>query len=292
MPRTTSIKTTLVAELARLRGADRSVHLLVVTALVALALGLFHVAVWAVDGGSWAGPVSWRKPIVFGVSIFATTSVLAWVLAQLPSSRGKWRATIVYTVAMALEYGLIAMQRWRGVASHFNKATVFDGAVFTAMGILIVIASVIIVGWTIAAARSKTLAPDRKAAIVGGMVLLDIGLVVGLTLSTLGGLPPDVIPVAWVGALKPTHAIALHGVQVLPMLWVWLVAHEPDIATRTLRLKIASVAYGVLFVAALLHLAGAAGTLPIALGVAAALGFSLSALAPARVDRLVAEVVR
>ena len=30
--------------------------------------GFFHLGVYALDGGSWEGPVSWRKPVVFSLS--------------------------------------------------------------------------------------------------------------------------------------------------------------------------------------------------------------------------------
>jgi hypothetical protein len=284
------LKTTLVMEVARLRHAGRPVRLLVIAALTSLALGLGHVVVWAVDGGSWGGPVSWRKPIVFGISIAATTAALAWVVAQLPRTRGRFRAALVYVVAIGLEYGLIAMQRWRGVASHFNFATRFDAAIFAAMGALILTASVVIVLWTIAAVRSTTLPPDRKATIVGGMVLLDVGLVLGLALSVLGGLPPGLIPPPWIAALKPSHAIALHGMQALPLVWLWLARREPRVALRALRVTIASVAYGLVAVAVFLHVAGAATVLSLGFGVAAALGFAASLFAPLGAPRRAAVV--
>lgn len=30
--------------------------------------GLFHLGVFLVDGGAWEGPISWRKPVTFGLS--------------------------------------------------------------------------------------------------------------------------------------------------------------------------------------------------------------------------------
>jgi hypothetical protein len=30
--------------------------------------GLFHVGAFLADGGPWEGPLSWRKPITFGLS--------------------------------------------------------------------------------------------------------------------------------------------------------------------------------------------------------------------------------
>ncbi|MEV4257971.1 hypothetical protein AB0J52_32825, partial [Spirillospora sp. NPDC049652] len=41
--------------------------------------GLAHLAVYAVDGGPWTGPLSWRKPITFGLSFGLTVVSLTWV---------------------------------------------------------------------------------------------------------------------------------------------------------------------------------------------------------------------
>jgi hypothetical protein len=49
-----------------------------------LASGLFHTLVFLVDGGGWDGPLSWRKPILFGFSFGITVLSLGWVLSFLP----------------------------------------------------------------------------------------------------------------------------------------------------------------------------------------------------------------
>ena len=55
---------------------------------------LFHVGVWLVAGmPSLTGPVTWRKPIVFGASIAVLSWSLAWVLRHLPDDRGIRRQT-------------------------------------------------------------------------------------------------------------------------------------------------------------------------------------------------------
>ncbi|MFL6101933.1 MAG: hypothetical protein ACJ74K_01115, partial [Actinomycetes bacterium] len=41
-------------------------RLCLVTAAVLIVSGLAHLLVFAVDGGPWYGPVSWRKPVTFG----------------------------------------------------------------------------------------------------------------------------------------------------------------------------------------------------------------------------------
>src|SRR3569833_2274587 len=48
-----------------------------------LASGLFHLLVFAIDGGPWEGPVSWRKPTTFGLSFGLTLITIAWVTSFL-----------------------------------------------------------------------------------------------------------------------------------------------------------------------------------------------------------------
>lgn len=231
----------------------RDVRWLAILALALGASGIFHLVVWAIDGGAWAGPVSWRKPIVFGISGGMTTASLAWVLAQLPETRRSHRLARVYVITMALEVALITMQRWRGVGSHFNTATLFDGAVFQVMGMLILAASWPIVAWTIDVARARTLAPDRRAAILGGLVLLDLGLFVGLGMSVWGSSPwaGSVPATIGNGSLKLPHALALHAIQALPLARWALARIGVGSERRTWILGRLAIAYGAVVLAAL-----------------------------------------
>ena len=52
-----------------------------------IASGLFHLGVLLVTGGSWQGPVSWRKPITFGVSFGLTLITIAWVASYISLGR-------------------------------------------------------------------------------------------------------------------------------------------------------------------------------------------------------------
>jgi hypothetical protein len=52
-----------------------------------LASGLVHTVVFLLDGGGWDGPLSWRKPILFGFSFGVTVLSLGWVLSFLPRRR-------------------------------------------------------------------------------------------------------------------------------------------------------------------------------------------------------------
>jgi hypothetical protein len=182
------------------------------TALLFFVSGLFHIGVWLAEGmPSLVGSVTWRKPITFGFSTAVLFLSLSWVLNLLPARTSRDRQAWLFAVLLILEVGLIDMQQWRGVASHFNTATPFDGAVFNAMGALIMTASVIMALWTRDVFREPlATSPAYTWAIRAGMVMLNAGNLIGLVMS-----------VTETTALKPLHGAALHVLQALPVA-VWL----------------------------------------------------------------------
>ena len=179
-----------------------------------LASGLVHVGVWLAAGmPSLEGPVTWRKPITFGFSTGVLCLSIAWVLGVLQQTRRLvWQAR-AFAALLFAEIALIDMQQWRGVASHFNTATPFDGAVFTLMGLLIVAASTIVAAWTIALFRQPlATTPAYAFAARAGMIMLNVGNVVGIVMAATQATQ-----------LKPIHGITLHVLQALPVM-LWLAA--------------------------------------------------------------------
>jgi hypothetical protein len=182
---------------------------------------VFHIVVYLLRDGGWAGPISWRKPIEFGISGGITTLSLAAVMSRLP--RTAWLAWPC-AAAIALfvpETLLIDLQTWRGVPSHFNSDTGFDVAVFSAMGTLIAFVSLAITVMTIWSFTSLGGPGSSGIAIRAGMVFLTIGQLVGFAILGNGFAVDDVFRASIVGAageLKVPHAVALHGLQVLGLL--------------------------------------------------------------------------
>ena len=66
----------------------------VVFALSTVIHGVVAV-VSLIDGQSWAGPVSWRKPVVFAASFALLMVAMAWVLRHLPERRWGWIPTVL-----------------------------------------------------------------------------------------------------------------------------------------------------------------------------------------------------
>lgn len=223
----------------------------------ALALsGLVHVGVWFADGlPALAGPTGWRKPIVFGLSGGIATLSLAALSAPVGASSRRWLRA--YLVTMALEVGLIDLQAWRGVASHFNSATTLDLVIYNLMAVFILTSMVasIVVGVRAAKALRET---DSALATALATVALGVGAVVGLAISIhasivvpMGGVPSQV---GAAGQWKPVHAIALHGLQLFPVL-VWALRERGvDMAERVRSLWFSFAAWALVLVAALVQL--------------------------------------
>jgi hypothetical protein len=242
------------------------------------------VVVWLANGApSLVGPVTWRKPIEFGISGAITTLSLAWVLSRLPRSSGwDWSAAtlIAFFVPETL---LIDTQQWRGVPSHFNYDTDFDTAVFSVMGILI---GVVAIGIAILAVRSFGRVngpPSTALAIRAGMIFLLLGQFMG-GLIVANGVGPDstVANASIIGAageLKVPHALGLHGLQVLAILA--LILERTPVSGRSALMGVASCAVGYALLIAAGTLQTYAGLGPLALtpltGIAALAGAVLIA---------------
>jgi hypothetical protein len=188
-----------------------------------LVSGLAHLAVWAIDGGPWEGPVTWRKPILFGISGGLTAFSAGWAFSKLPQRRGDRLLSWTTAVALAVEVGLIDLQRWRGVASHFNRDTPLDSFLYDAMGGLILWVTVVSADLTLRFFRSRVGLPaDMLLAARGGLVALVWSCVLGIWVTVHGelqmtaGLPPEQFGPA--GVPKFAHGAVIHALQWLPML--------------------------------------------------------------------------
>lgn len=206
---------------------SRPQKLLYAAGLLLMVSGLFHAGVYLVRGGGWEGSLSWRKPILFGLSGGVTAISVAWAVGLVaeaaPPSGLQHRLEALFCVAfalcMTLEVFLISAQTWRGVASHFNESTPLDYAVFYAMGVFISVVSLqILLLGAVAFARLPSL-DDRSTAARAGLLLLAIGCALGFWSLYYGiarlheGLDPGTYGAR--GVMKFPHGLPIHGIQYL-----------------------------------------------------------------------------
>jgi hypothetical protein len=185
-----------------------------VCAALLVISGAFHGVVYLVEGGAWGGPISWRKPIVFGLSFGITLATLTWFMTFLRPRRAVgWTVLGLFALASIGEVFLISMQEWRGVASHFNEDTAFDGLVFSLMGGLVSLIGLITVFVAVRSFFSVDAPASLAWAIRIGLVLMLVSQAVGVLMIVQGG-----NTVGTAGEAKIPHAVTLHAVQVLPAL--------------------------------------------------------------------------
>ncbi|MGF1581069.1 MAG: hypothetical protein ACFCD0_17020 [Gemmataceae bacterium] len=189
--------------------------------------GLVHVGVWFVEGSSWQGPLSWRKPILFGLSGGVTAISVGWVLGVMPRWKlDRWLGW-TFAISIVIEVALITMQTWRGVRSHFNHETAFDEGVYGMMGVLILIVTFIIGFLAVRSHSRLETSPSMGVAIRGGLWFLLAACLLGWLIQQIGeqqlasGGNAEIYGQA--GVLKFPHGMSLHAIQALPIL-VWMCA--------------------------------------------------------------------
>ncbi|NNE69871.1 MAG: hypothetical protein HKN29_05845 [Rhodothermales bacterium] len=174
---------------------------------------------------------TWFKPMKFAASIAIYLFTLAWFLEYLKPFHSRSVSAIARTAAivMTLEYVLIFVQGARAVTSHFNEASLGDGLVFAAMGILISINTLLVVWTAILFFKCR---PDIPGAYLWG---IRIGLLLFLVFGLEGwvmiqhkshtiGAPdggPGLPFLGWsveAGDLRYAHFIGMHALQALPLL--------------------------------------------------------------------------
>jgi hypothetical protein len=212
--------------------ANTAQRILYVAGGLLMLSGLVHAGIGLAVEDSWEGPVSWRKPALFGLATGVTLLSLGWVLGLLDWKRTGRILALVTAAAAIIEVALITLQTWRGVPSHFNVATPFDAFVNYAIDVLITVVTLAIATLTIGVfgrlrQGGRPAARDVALAARAGLVLLLLSCLFGYFMLVYGAqrvqsaLPPEIFGSA--GLLKFVHGIPMHAIQILPIsCWILL----------------------------------------------------------------------
>jgi len=245
-----------------------------------IVAGLAHLAAWLLVGGAWAGPVSFRKPTTFGISFGLTTITLAWVAGHLRiSDRARWLLLGPLAVADTSEVVWVSVQRWRGVASHFNFATSLDTRLFLLGGAAIAVTVTVILVLTVLAFTAMQATPSMTLAIRAGLLILLVAQAVGGWMIQHGvgpasdGQTVGLTTFGTAGVMKVPHAVAIHAIHVLPAL-AWLLSFATLGERRRMGLVgMATLGYIALVAVSILQTAN--GLAPLDVGVVAAVLYLL-----------------
>ncbi|MFC4588656.1 hypothetical protein [Sphaerisporangium corydalis] len=237
------------------RGVERACYVVGAALLVA---GVFHLGVFAVSGGPWEGPVSWRKPATFGLSFGLTLITITWVTSYLRvGPRTRTILLAVFAADCVVEVGGTTLQAWRHVPSHFNTETTVNRSVSLMLAVGGAVLVTVLVTFAAHALRTDPdQPPSMRLAIRAGFVTLLIGLASGAAMIargvTLVNTGHQRLAYQLGGFLKPVHGISLHGILVLPAL-AWLLTRTSWTEHRRTRIvALAATCYGIAIAGALL----------------------------------------
>lgn len=190
--------------------------------IVLAAISLF-------DSTTILGINRWIKPMKFSASIGLYATTIAWFTGYLPKE--KLSVKLIswgIAICMIAEIVCIVLQPARGTTSHFNKATPFDAVVFSIMGTMIAINTVLDAFLLALFFKEKTAIPRSYlwgirlglavfiiASLEGFMMILHLSHSVGIA-DGGAGLPF----VNWStegGDLRVAHFFGMHALQALPI---------------------------------------------------------------------------
>ena len=155
--------------------------------------GWFNVLLLVVGGIGYltddtiiTGINAWIKPMKFALSITIYSWTFAWILKYLPSEGKRKFISWGIVICMVVENCLIFMQAARGVRSHFNVTSAFDGIIFSTMGLFILINTFLIVYTTILFFFSKI---ELESAVLWawrmGLIFFFLGGISGGAMSAI-----------------------------------------------------------------------------------------------------------
>lgn len=195
---------------------------------VGCLVGLF------IDDRTLMGVNVWSKPLKFSISVGIYILTVGYLMTLYPYSKRKknWINNIV-TWTLFLEVGIITYQASRGVQSHYNASSLFDGLLFAAMGILTAINVLIMVLFIFDTIRLKLKTPKsiQWAILLGWLIVLFGSWVGGQMISEMshtvgavdGGARLPVVNWSTVGGdLRIAHFFGLHSIQLIPLFALWM----------------------------------------------------------------------
>jgi hypothetical protein len=253
---------------ALLRELHRRDALLSLVGWLHVALAVVFVAAMPFDERTILGVDPWVKPFKFAVSVAIYLFSVAWLVGYARPGAPRAAAWISRGVSlvMLVEIAGVSLQSLRGVASHFNHATPLDGAIFSAMGLMIALNTLLVVLLLVVFRRRPAAVPAPELwGIRFGIVLLLLASGVGSLMikrdahsvaGSDGG--PGLPVVGWStehGDLRPAHALGLHALQVLPLFGWWIARLRMPLSERTRTAAVAAfaAAYAAVFAGLLLQ---------------------------------------
>ncbi|MGG9964572.1 hypothetical protein [Ferruginibacter sp. SUN106] len=210
-----------------------------------IAVGLACIMLQFIDDTQILHVSRWLKPMKFYLSVGIMVLTFDWLLFYLNNPKKIKIYSWLIVITMLFENGFILMQAIRHTTSHFNITSSFNGMVFSIMGLLILLFTIVCIFITVSFFRQKefTIPPAYFWGIRLGLVLFLIfsiegGMMVALLKHTVGGADgSEGLPVLnWskkYGDLRIAHFMGIHALQVIPLLGYYVARNKNQLFLYT-----------------------------------------------------------
>ena len=211
-----------------------------------------------IDNRMLMGLNIWVKPLKFCISGGIYIFTVGYLTTVYPYSiRKKNIINNIVSWTLLGEILIVLFQAARGVKSHYNESSLFDGILFGIMGLLIAVNVLIMVFFIFDTLRLKFNIPKsiQVALLLGWIVVLFGSWVGGQMISQMshnvgvadGGAGLPLLNWSTIaGDLRVAHFFGLHGIQIIPLFAVWLSAKWK---TTNRNQILAVIIFGLLYMA-------------------------------------------
>jgi hypothetical protein len=195
------------------------------------------------------------KPLKFALS----TWIYAWTMAYLlfyvnNQNRVKWYS-ILATIVMLYENGVITIQAFRGKLSHFNQTELLGGILYAIMGIMIVwlTTATLILSLRFIFQKTDSISNPFALSIKIGFILFVIFSFMGGYMSVInshnvvGKIGESGITfLNWstlFGDLRVAHFFGIHSLQIIPLLGFYVSSTIKNESKASLMIWVGSIIY-------------------------------------------------
>jgi len=192
---------------------------------------------WAIDDRMLTGLNVWVKPMKFSISGGIYILTAGFLITLYPFSKRKRNiVNNIISWSLAIEIIIVVLQAARGVRSHYNQSSLFDGILFGMMGLFISIIVFTMIFFIVETIRLRlnTPRPVQWAILLGWLVVLFGSWVGGQMIGQMShnvGVPDGGEGLPWInwstiaGDLRIAHFFGLHGIQIIP-LFAWILTNK------------------------------------------------------------------
>ncbi len=169
------------------------------------------------------------KPIKFALSIGIFSWTMAWFLPMLQDQKQARRYSRLQVLCLGFEQIAITGQALRGEQSHFNTSSPIGIAIFSLMGVFIMVATLssLRLWWQLRRQQAFKESPSYVAAVKNGLLLFVVFSLFGGFISAYGrhtvgasdgseGIPFLNWSLQY-GDLRVAHFLGIHSLQAIPL---------------------------------------------------------------------------